>query len=250
VSNVALDRTIALLDEQPSRPPVRDGYVDLLGDAQPGSTGLSQQLMRSRGLPIIYERLWRPVGARLLMGGLGGIEQRETEKLLALGATDLVLDVGCGPGNVTRRLAEAIGRDGLAIGLDSSQTMLARAVQDTTAANVAYVRGIAERLPFRDASFDAVCCYATLYLVDDPFAAIDELARVLSPGGRVAVLTSCHRGPSALRPPVGLFTSLGGLRMFGSDEIVRAFLAAGLGDVRQRIARYAQFVGARKPSER
>jgi SAM-dependent methyltransferase len=123
-------------------------------------------------------------------------------------------------------------------------------VQETASANVAYVRGVAEQLPFGDASFDAVCCYAALYLIDDPFAAIDELVRVLSPGGRVAVLTSCHRGPSPLRLPAGLITGLGGLRLFGRDEVTGAFRAAGLRDVRQRIAGFAQFVGARKPPRR
>ena len=59
----------------------------------------------------------------------------------------------------------ALGRArGLVVGIDVSEPMLARAVADTAAARprtqVAYVRGDAEELPFRDASFDAVCCFA------------------------------------------------------------------------------------------
>ena len=50
-------------------------------------------------------------------------------------------------------------------------------------------------LPFRDGSFDAVCCFAALYLIEEPLRAVAEIARVLAPGGRVALLSSVARGP-------------------------------------------------------
>ena len=49
----------------------RDGYLDLLGSDDPTGGGPGQRLMVSRVLPVIYERLWRPLGGRLLMGALG-----------------------------------------------------------------------------------------------------------------------------------------------------------------------------------
>jgi SAM-dependent methyltransferase len=53
--------------------------------------------------------------------------------------------------------------------------MLARAVEDTRVApNVAYLRGDAIRLPFRDGAFDAICCFAALHLLDEPLAALEE----------------------------------------------------------------------------
>ena len=58
-----------------------------------------------------------------------------------------------------------------------------------------YVRAGATNLPFRDGSFDAVCCFAALYLIEDPLLAVAEIARVLAPGGRVALLSSVARGP-------------------------------------------------------
>ena len=72
--------------------------------------------------------------------------------------------------------------------------MLARAVHDTPDpyCNVAYIRGNAVELPFRDAAFDAVCCFAALHLFDEPFRALDHMARVLTPGGRIAIFTSCR----------------------------------------------------------
>lgn len=247
----AIDRVLELLEQPRSRPTVRDGYLDLLGGAQSGSGSLGQRLMRSRGLPLIYERLWRPVGIRLLTGLIEpgqSTEQEMTDELLQLAPEDVVLDVACGPGNISRRLLAHLHERGLLVGLDASETMLARAVRDTGAANAAYVRGDAQRLPFRDESFDAVCCYAALYLIADPLAAIREMTRVLAPGGRIAVLTSAHRGPPALAPLAGLVTAPAGVRLFTRDEITNAFASLGLERISQRVAGFAQFVGARKPS--
>ena len=246
----ALERTLELLQEPPTRPDKTRGYLDLLGSAPSGADTLGQRAMTSRALPLIYERLWRPIGVRLAFGAVavgGSAETRITREFLDLQPGDVVLDVACGPGNVTRRLLESLGDRGLAVGLDASPSMLGQAVKETRAGNVTYVRGDAQRLPFRDQSFNAVCCYAALYLIADPFAAIAEMVRVLAPGGTLAVLTSCHRGPAPLRPLASLATAPSGVRVFGPREITRDFARHGLTEVRQEIAGFGQFVGARKP---
>ena len=84
--------------------------------------------MRSRGLPLIYERLWRPVGVRLFTGPSGAIENQVTDEYLELHRGDVVLDLACGPGNITRRLAAAVGVAGHVVGADASATMLARSL--------------------------------------------------------------------------------------------------------------------------
>ncbi len=248
VSSPAIDRALALLEKPPLSPDVQHGYLDLLGRTTPGPRSLGQRAMTSRTLPIVYERLWRPVGVRLAFGtlGVGGALESKTTYELELAPGDVVLDVACGPGNVTRRLLQPVGNSGLVVGLDASATMLGQAMTDTDAANAAYVRADAQRLPFRDASFHAVCCYAALYLMDEPFTAIAEMIRVLAPGGRVAVLTSCHRGPDILRPVAGLAAAPSGIRLFGRNEITDAFRRGGLHEVRQQVTGAAQFVGARK----
>jgi ubiquinone/menaquinone biosynthesis C-methylase UbiE len=79
-------------------------------------------------------------------------EHRIARLLLGLTPGDGVLDVACGPGNFTRDFARVVGVTGLAVGIDASPTMLARAVRDTPASeydNVAYVRADAVDLPFR-----------------------------------------------------------------------------------------------------
>jgi ubiquinone/menaquinone biosynthesis C-methylase UbiE len=206
--------------------------------------------MLSRLLPVVYERWWRPTWSRLLRGvGAGGMgdEHRIARLLLGLCPGDGVLDVACGPGNFTRDFARVVGPAGLAVGIDASPTMLDRAARDTRAANVAYVRGDAVRLPFRDAGFDAVCCFAALHLFADPFEALDQMTRVLTPGGRIALFTSCRMSSAPVRTVDGFLGARSGMRMFERDEITDALERRGLTGVHQRIAGLTQFVGARRP---
>jgi ubiquinone/menaquinone biosynthesis C-methylase UbiE len=182
--------------------------------------------------------------------GLGGPGTREEHAIalamLSISPADRVLDVGCGPGNFTRDFARAAA-DGLVLGFDASDTMLAVAVRDTDISNVAYLRGDACDLPFRDGTFDAVCCFAALYLIEEPAAALDEIVRVLAPGGRVALLASCNRGPLSAQAANAVVRRLAGVRIFARDELTTALTDRGLTGVAQRVTGLAQFVSARKP---
>jgi SAM-dependent methyltransferase len=247
----AIERAIVLLDpaRQPVSPQRRDGYLDLLGDEDATGPHPGQRWMSSRTLPLIYERAWRPLGGLVLMGpngpGTRG-ELRVALEALALTGTERVLDVGCGPGNFTRNFARYAG-DGTVVGLDTSRTMLARAVHETHAENVAYVRADACALPFRDSTFDAICCFAALYLIEYPMRAVDEITRVLAPAGRVALLSSCGRGPLSTGIGARLVKDLTGVRMFGRDELTGALAAQGLIDIEQDVRGLGQFVAARGP---
>ncbi len=228
------------------------GYLDLLG-GELESTGTVQDLMTTRLVPAIYERYWRPALARAVKGVTGpgmAEEVRIARLLLGLGPGDLVLDVACGPGNFTREFASAVGDDGLAVGIDASKTMLARgvsALDDTSLGNLALIRGDATALPFRDGVFDGVCCFAALHLFSDPFDALNEMRRVLRPGGRIAIMTSVRR--QVTLPPLKPLIERGsGMRVFESDEIVRALQERGFENVRQRLAGLVQFVGGRLAS--
>jgi len=206
--------------------------------------------MASRALPLIYERLWRPLGGRMLMGALGPSmagERRIALEMLEIAPGDRVLDVACGPGNFSRAFADAGGQ---VVGLDASRTMLEQAVREErnpARPGVEYVRASATDLPFADASFDAVCCFAALYLIEEPLKAVAEIARVVAPGGRVALLSSVARGPVPAGAVDALVRPLTGVRIFGRDEITRELRAQGLADVRQRVSGLAQFVSARRP---
>jgi SAM-dependent methyltransferase len=250
-----VQRIVALLEpkSRPADPAGASaaGYLDLLGDADPGPTGFGQRLMLSGAVASIYERWWRPMLGRVAKGLLGpGMkdEHRIARLLLGLTPGDGVLDVACGPGNFTRSYARTVADAGVAVGIDVSRTMLARASSETPPTqypNVAYVRGDAVALPFRDQSFDAVSCFAALHLFADPFLALDHMTRVLTPGGRIAILTSCRTRSSLMRSWDARIGDASGMRMFEQDEIVGALEQRGFHDVSQRIAGFAQFVGGR-----
>jgi len=234
---------------RPAAPDAAQGFLDLLGDEDPTGASPGQRLMISRVLPLVYERLWRPVGGRLLMGALGPSmagERRIALEMLEIAPGDAVLDVGCGPGNFTRTFAAAAGDVGLAVGLDASRTMLAQAAREPAPGPIAYVRADASDLPFREGSFDAVCCFAALYLIEERLRAVGEIARVVAPGGRVALLSSVNRGllPAAVTDAV--VRGISGVRIFGRAELTDALDAHGLVDVHQRVTGLAQFVSARK----
>ena len=204
--------------------------------------------MGSALLPRIYERFWRPA----LFWGFTlrnhRDEVRQKLELLDIGEADTVLDVACGPGNTTRSLLPAVGAMGLLVGVDSAAGMLAQAVEETPgSAPVGYVRADAADLPFVDDAFDAVSCYGALYLMDDPVAALAEMMRVLKPGGRIAVLTTCARGPRPLRSVSVAVSRVGALRLFDRDEVTGAFDRAGLADITQTITAVSQVVAARRP---
>jgi SAM-dependent methyltransferase len=247
----AIERALSLFAE-PMRSEELDvsrGYLDLLGHEDPTGTGLSQRLMVSRALPLVYQRFWRPLGGRLLMGLTGpGTEEehRMALAMLSIEPGDRVLDVACGPGNFSRDFARAAS-EGLVVGIDASASMLDVAARDTDAANVAYLRGDARALPFRDGGFDAVCCFAALYLIEEPMRALPGIVRVLAPGGRLALLTSCDRGLLPAGAASTVVRGLSGVRVFGRDEVTGALAGDGLVEIDQRAAGLAQFVSGRKP---
>jgi SAM-dependent methyltransferase len=245
-------RALSLLGpgRRPGAPDTSRGYLDLLGHDSATGAHAGQRLMENPGLVRVYEHVWRPFWGRLFMGAMGPGAAGEREiavEMLELGDGDTVLDVGCGPGNFTRAFAEEVP-GGLVVGLDASGPMLVRAVEETAATNVEYVRGDASDLPFKDASFDGVCCFAALYLIDDPYGALDEFVRVLKPGGRLALLSSVNRGLAPTMLSNAVVKTMAGVRVFCRDEITGALEERGMERVAQRVRGLAQFVSARRPA--
>jgi SAM-dependent methyltransferase len=99
-----------------------------------------------------------------------------------------LLDVGCGPGSITRGLAEALA-PGQVVGLDLSAETLAAAREDAAArglTNLAYQAGSVYELPFPDESFDVAYAHQVLQHLREPAQAVGEMLRVLRPGGLIA----------------------------------------------------------------
>jgi SAM-dependent methyltransferase len=211
-----------------------------------------QDLMLTGVVPRIYERWWRPALGRAAKGILGpGMtdERRIARLLLGLSPGDGVLDVACGTGNFSRSFATTVGDEGLVVGIDVSETMLTRAVQDTREAglDVAYILGDAQELPLRPQTFDAVCCFAAFHLFADPMRALDRMRDVLTPGGRLALFTTVRGRSLPLRAGENLIAMRGGGALFERDELVAEFEARGFEEIRQRMTGITQFIGGRLP---
>jgi ubiquinone/menaquinone biosynthesis C-methylase UbiE len=102
---------------------------------------------------------------------------------------DRVLDVGCGTGYFTRVMAEAVGREGTAEGVDPSGEAIAQAERDTCLANCTFSDGVAEALDAPDDSYDVVVTSLMIHHLPETLRAqaIGEMLRVLRPGGSVLV---------------------------------------------------------------
>jgi SAM-dependent methyltransferase len=204
----ALRRALELLADPPAKPEVSNGYLDLLGAGSPRGTPRVEAVFASPVGSMVYDN----VQAR--MRRLFSALQQPTE-WLNIPAGGIALDVGCGPGTVTASLARAAGPGGLALGLDISEAMLARAVRAEAGPQIGFLRADAQRLPLRDGTVDAVVSVAVLQLVPDPAAALAEMARVLRAGGRLAVMVPTAGWAARfwrLLPNVGA-------HLFGEDEI-------------------------------
>jgi len=125
--------------------------------------------------------------------------RRKAVRLAAPKATDVIIDVACGTGDLallfTKRLwrqsTENVARPSIGvIGLDFTFEMLplARAKGLVVSQYVTWINGDAQALPLRDASADVVSIAFGIRNVADPAAAITEFYRIMRPGGRLVIL--------------------------------------------------------------
>ncbi|BBX23270.1 methyltransferase [Mycolicibacter terrae] len=235
----ALQRAMTLLSDPPSDPQVSRGYLDLLGGAgdaaPPPNTGAIQRLWASPFGSMFYDNA-QAVARRLLEAWQHPIDW------LDIPAGGVALDVGCGPGSITASLARAVGEDGLALGVDVSEPMLARAVRVQAGAQAGFLRADAQRLPLRDNTVDAVISIAVLQLIPDPTAALGEMARVLKPGGRIALMVPTAGSASRLWK----LLPKAGARVFDDDEIADTLERHGLTSVRVKNFGTVQWVRAKR----
>ncbi|MGW0245824.1 class I SAM-dependent methyltransferase [Nocardia goodfellowii] len=208
---------------------------------------LARRAMNHPALAAVYERAWRPAAFYAASGRTMETDRRDAVRQLRLGGSKLVLDIACGPGNFTHYLSNTLSDNGFAVGLDYSEAMLARAVVDNTGPRVGYLRADAARLPFADGTFDAVCCFGALYLIPDPITATREMARVLKPGGRIAISTS-YRDNSPFGQVSKVVGGWSGLRVFAADTFPDLFAELGLVDIEQQVHRLLQYVSATRPA--
>jgi demethylmenaquinone methyltransferase/2-methoxy-6-polyprenyl-1,4-benzoquinol methylase len=135
----------------------------------------------------------------LLSGGTDAGWRRRAARATGLSVGGSALDVACGSGKLTARLAKIAGTTGRVVGLDFSPHMLEVARRDH--GGIEFVEGDALKLPFNDASFDASTIAFGLRNLADPVRGLREMLRVVRAGGRAVVL-------EFVRPPNGLVGSV------------------------------------------
>lgn len=126
-----------------------------------------------------------------LLGGRGHRLRASIADRLRVAPGDRVLDVGSGTGRLAVVLAKRVGPTGAVTGVDPAAEMVARAAANARRAGVSatFHEALAQRLPFSEASFEAVTCTLALHHVaaDDRATAVAEMYRVLRPGGTLLI---------------------------------------------------------------
>ncbi|MFI5544062.1 class I SAM-dependent methyltransferase [Streptomyces sp. NPDC051815] len=112
---------------------------------------------------------------------------------------DRVLDAGCGTGRAMTALRAAVGPAGSVLGVDLTPQMLAAAQRAGRDAEGALLLADVARLPLRDGALDAVFAAGLIAHLPQPEANLRELARVVRPGGRLALFHPVGRAALAAR---------------------------------------------------
>jgi arsenite methyltransferase len=144
---------------------------------------------------------------------------------------EVVLDLGSGGGLDVFLAAKMVGPEGRAIGIDMTAAMIERARANARAGgytNVEFYESTIDKIPLADASVDCVISNCVLNLAPDKPAVFREIARVLKPGGRVAVsdIALRHELPEAIAQSMSAYVGcIAGAIQF--DDYRAGLLAAG-----------------------
>ncbi|MFD3658466.1 class I SAM-dependent methyltransferase [Streptomyces sp. NPDC058620] len=118
---------------------------------------------------------------------------------LGLSRGDVVLDAGCGTGRALPALREAVGPEGTVLGADLTPAMLGAAVRAGRDRSGALLLTDVARLPLRSGALDAVFAAGLISHLAHPGPNLRELARVVRPGGQLALFHPVGRAALAAR---------------------------------------------------
>jgi ubiquinone/menaquinone biosynthesis C-methylase UbiE len=192
---------------------------------------------------------------------LQGVKQEVQTRLrlLALAPGQRVIEVGSGTGDFAREIATVVAPTGSVTGIDLSAAMVATATERIvgTGLPLTFQVGDAHHLDFPDQSFDRACAASFFIHVDDPVRVLQEMVRVIRPGGRIVVRES---GPGAFTFFGADFHTTSALREVSARgwrnpwiglQMLQLFRGAGLTDLtvepHLRTSTSLQAVLARRP---
>lgn len=215
-----------------------------MNDVEPTGMDAAVPLSAVRAMWSTAARGWERHAAFVDRRGAGVTDEMLTRTDPRPG--DRVLELACGPGGVGLAAASRVGSAGHVVLSDLVEEMTATAssrAQELGLTNVSTRELDLQRIDEPAAHYDVVVCREALMLVPDPAAAVAEMARVLRPGGRVAVAVW---GPRARNTWLGaLFDAVtdvtglpvpppgvpGPFSLDDTDALYRLFTGAGLADV-------------------
>jgi hypothetical protein len=178
-----------------------------------------ESLLAEGELKACCATLYQSRAVKWFLGGElhpgGEASTRRALALLQVGPGDRLLDVGSGTGSSAMLAAREFGC--AVAGVDYGDDAVRDAQEAADAAGlcdrVGFIVGDAQVLPFGEGSFDAVLCECSLSTFPDKAGALAEMARVLRPGGRVAisdVVADSDRLPERLRGKIATLACVGG----------------------------------------
>ncbi|MCU1331577.1 MAG: SAM-dependent methyltransferase [Candidatus Angelobacter sp.] len=136
---------------------------------------------------------WAAAGRGDEMEGHHSDITEQTLALMEIQPADRILDLGCGTGWASRRMAR-VAPNGEVVGLDVANEMLRRAEQASSAfRNVRYVWGSAENIPEADNAFNKVLSVESFYYYADQGKALDELRRVMATEAKLFILINLYK---------------------------------------------------------
>jgi arsenite methyltransferase len=231
--------------EDAVRRTVREGYSKIATSADKGGCGCGSSQSGCGSAPADADKLAQQIGysagelAALPEGANMGLSCGNPAALAALKPGEVVLDLGSGGGFDVFIAGRKVGPTGRAIGVDMTPDMLSKARRNiaqyrerTGLDNVEFRLGEIEHLPVADASVDVIISNCVINLSPDKPQVWREMARVLKPGGRVAVsdLALFQPLPEAVRDMVeALVGCVAGAALVSDTE--KMARAAGLKDL-------------------
>ena len=156
--------------------------------------GFSGTLLRLQSSPVYAEFCRRVYGRNLCQFNM--LDEQQLQAMLAklnLGPGTNVLDLGCGVGLISEIVSDSTGAP--IIGLDFAEPVVEAAALRTVnkRGRVDFVTGDMNSLPESIGEFDVILSIDTLYFADDLEIAVQNLAKCLKPGGKIAAFYSCKR---------------------------------------------------------
>jgi len=211
---------------------VKNGIVDfIVEDITKSTSPFLRSVDKIDEFAKIYEGpswygIMDKINAELNLPSIEDMVKMMTERVDA--ENGVGLDVACGTGFVTRHLAQKMR---LVYGIDISMGMLEEATKyarEKEIENIRFARSMVENLPFPNGVFDGVTCSGALHLFQDTVEALNEMARVMKRGARLAVLANAKGDLSVFKRlfersgtsiPFGEEESLEMLHLFDAEEL-------------------------------